>query len=58
MKITLTEWEVFCILKELEYNMRFINRDITMAKAIYEKIANQLDEQNVVIETKENSNEK
>lgn len=49
MKITLTEWEIFFILREFEDLLCISNRDNKNTKALYEKIANQLNKQNITI---------
>ena len=50
MKIVLTAWEVHVLLGELEHQLRVANRDNTNTKIIYEKIAYQLNKQDIEIE--------
>ena len=40
--VTLPVFEWHCLLKSLEFNMAFVNRDSSDAKRLYENIASQL----------------
>ena len=45
VKLTIYEWHL--VLSELEHMMRFVNVDIVVAKSLYHKISQQLNEKSV-----------